>query len=122
MCWAPRLRKASSARGTKLVCSFSMATSVAASARTGTARGDVDHVPGLAGLVAGVDANGANARLQYRPHQVNRQQAVVETCTHHFDAFGEHERPLELTGRDPAMEEDPIGIVGLLAANDQLAF
>ena len=104
----------------RVVCSFSMATSLAASARTCAARGDVDGVVRSGVILAGIDTNGPDARLRHRPHQVDRQQAVVETGGRHFDPVGQHEGPLELARGDAAMEKDAVGIVGLLAADREL--
>jgi hypothetical protein len=57
-----------------------------------------------------------------RPHEFDRQQAVVEPCPGHLDAVGQHEGALELTGGDAAMEVDAGGVVGLLAPHGQLVF
>src|SRR5258705_13431127 len=90
-----------------LVFAFTMATTLAAAARTGssglsTACGDVDRIVRAAGPLAGVDADGANTGLLDRPDQVDRQKPVVETRARHFDAIGKHEGALELAGRGGA--------------------
>ena len=59
------------------------------------------------GRLAGVDANGPDARLGGGAHQVDRQQAVVEAGAHDLDAVGEHEGALELARGDAAMEDRP---------------
>ena len=42
------------------------------------------------------------------------QQPVVEPRTLHLDPLGEHESPLELPRRDPAVQEDtPLTVVSL---------
>ena len=71
-------------------------------------------------LRAGVDADGPDARFGLRPHEVDRQQAVVEPRPGHLDAVGQHESALELTGGDAAMQVDAVGVVGLLAPHRQL--
>src|SRR6185369_6412637 len=72
---------------------------------------------GGAGLA---DLDGAHPAFHRGPHQIDVQEAVVEPGTRHFDAFGEHERALELPRGDAAMQVDALAIVVLLAAHHQL--
>ena len=46
------------------------------------------------------------------------QQATVERRAGHLDALGEHEAALELTRRDAAVEEHPLGLVAGDAPGD----
>lgn len=50
------------------------------------------------------------------------EQTVLHLCLTHIDAIGQNKGPLELSRRNPAMQEyTVIAIVRLSAANDQLA-
>ena len=48
------------------------------------------------------------------------QEAVVEFGANNFDPLGQHEIALELARRNPAMQINPVGIVGLPATDEEL--
>ena len=97
-----------------------MATSLARVQREPVRRAVISISLVRTALRAGVDADGSDARFGLRPHEVDRQQAVVESRPDHLDAVGQHESALELTGGDAAVKVDAIRIVGLLAPHRQL--
>src|SRR5919108_2349502 len=74
-------------------------------------------------LVAGrlADRNAPHVADRFRPLQINRQQAVVESRRGHFDAFGQHETSLKLPGRNAAIEINAVRIVFLPALDGELA-
>ena len=74
----------------------------------------------MAGLPVGPDLNGAAGVFRLRPDQVDMQQAIVEMGIGHFHTFREYKCPLELAGRNAAMQEHPLAVIDLTAANNQL--
>ena len=48
------------------------------------------------------------------------QEPVVERRAAHLDPLGEDKRSLKLARGDAAMQVDPLRVVGLLAADDEL--
>src|SRR6266851_1612506 len=75
---------------------------------------------GVGGGLGSADRNRAHPRLDRRPRQIDMEQPVLEPRAAHLDALGEDERALKLTRRDPAVQIDALGIVGLFAADHQL--
>ena len=50
------------------------------------------------------------------------EEPIVEPGAAHLDPLSQHKGALELAGRDAAVEMDAVGVVGLLAADDELVF
>jgi len=55
--------------------------------------------------VGAADLDRLHACFGLRPNKVNMQEPIVEPSTLHLDPFCEHEGPLELPRRDPAVQE-----------------
>src|ERR1700685_3260808 len=68
------------------------------------------------------DCDRLNHPLRLRTRKVNRQQPILQIGTQYLHPIGQHESPLELTGRDPAVEILPGLFVVLPATDHQLAF
>ena len=81
----------------------------------------LSHVSFGAGLIdRAFDLDGAHPALDLGPDKVDMQQPVVEPRPADLDPFRQHEGALELARGDAAMQINPLGIVGLLAADDEL--
>ena len=61
-------------------------------------------------------------RCRLRTSQVDRQQAVLQVRPQNLHPVGQHEGALELAGGDAAVDELPGLVLGLPAADDELAF
>src|SRR5262245_36840559 len=68
------------------------------------------------------DADRLDRAQRLRPHQIDRQQPVLEVRTQDLHAIGQYERALKLTCRDAAVQILARLVVLLLAADDELAF
>src|SRR6266851_7417134 len=84
----------------------------------GLVRTDID--PALGGGAHLLDLDSAHPALERGTDEIDVKQPAIEPGARHFDAFGQHERSLELAGGDPAMEVESFLVVGLLAADDEL--
>src|SRR6266436_2693319 len=62
----------------------------------------------------------AHPALELGTDQIDVEEPVIEPRAAHFDAFGEDEGALELARGDAAVQINPLRIVGLLAADDEL--
>src|SRR5262245_50877470 len=58
--------------------------------------------------------------LHFGANQIDVQKPIVKRGATHFDSLREDKRPLKLTRGDAAMQVYPLGVVGLLAADDEL--
>src|SRR3954463_13476487 len=58
----------------------------------------------------------------FRTRQIDRQQAVLQVRSLHFNAVSQHKGPLELTCRDAAVKVFSRFIIVLPAADHQLVF
>src|SRR5271166_1767606 len=82
---------------------------------------DLDPPAAAVAAVGAVDLDGLHPRLGLRPNKVDVQQPIVEPRTLHLDPLGEHEGPLELPRRDPAVQEDTsLALVSLTSPDYQL--
>src|SRR5256885_6258810 len=59
---------------------------------------------------------------EFRARQIDRQQAVLQVRSLHFNAVSQHKGPLELTCRDAAVKVFPGLVILLPAADHQLVF
>jgi hypothetical protein len=62
----------------------------------------------------------AHPALDLGTDQVDVEEPVIQPRAAHFDAFGEDKGALELARGDAAVQINPLRIVGLLAADDEL--
>ena len=74
------------------------------------------------GLSVFVAANfdGLDLRLHDGAQEIDVQKPVVEGGVHDLYPFGEDEVALKLTRGDPPVQKDPLFVIHLLAANDEL--
>src|SRR6266436_1181843 len=75
---------------------------------------------GVAGNLAIRNLYRAHPALELGTDQVDVEEPVIEPRAAHFDAFGEDKGALELARGDAAVQINPLRIVGLLAADDEL--
>src|SRR5690242_19545894 len=62
----------------------------------------------------------SNNAFRLRPHQIDRQQSILQVGTRHFHPIRQHKRALKLARRNSAVDELPVFIVLLTTANDEL--
>src|SRR5690348_13893805 len=66
------------------------------------------------------DFHALHPLLRCAAREIDVQKSVLEPGAGDFDAVGQDERALKLARGDAAMEIDPVLVVDLLAADDQL--
>src|SRR6516165_3810169 len=69
-----------------------------------------------------VDGDRSNDPLGLRPHQIDRQQPVLQVGAEHLHAVSQHKRALELARGNTAMEKLAALVVLLPTADHQLTF
>ncbi len=79
------------------------------------------HAAGLLSIPAH-DIDTPDEPFRFRPHEIDREQAVRQIGPQHLHAVGQQERPLELARGDAAMQELPVFVVALPATNAELVF
>src|SRR5262245_1213527 len=67
-----------------------------------------------------LDADGSDHAGRFWPCEIDRQQSIPEIRTEYLHSIGQHERALELTGGDAAVQVLPALVVLLTSPDDQL--
>src|SRR5215467_5297784 len=70
--------------------------------------------------VAFPDLHHSDPALNLGSDEIDVEQTIIQPRTAHLDPFRQYEGPLELAGRNAAMQVDALRIICLLAAEDQL--
>jgi len=64
----------------------------------------IQRVEPCSGSITIGDVDRLDDPLRFRPHEIDQQQPVLQVRAQHFHPFGQHERALELTRSDAAIE------------------
>lgn len=67
-----------------------------------------------------IDLDRLNLARRFRPGKINMQETVLKVCSGNVNTIGQNEGPLKLTPRDTAVYPGSLGIISLLATNNQL--